>query len=169
MESHLSPRQHPFLFASISTLVILTAMLFNSTSLSPVVLISNLLNVSTPYVRNARTGVSYRGKSTNGVEHFQNIFYAEDTSGLNRFAPPVLYTPPPGTIVDATAAGAWCPQGLGGPPLPFTGLITNVSENCLSLRIARSSGTNLSAKLPVLVYIHGGMEFTISEEFLYDR
>lgn len=164
MEFHLNPRLHPFLFASISILVILTAMLLNSTSLSPLVLISNLLNVSTPYVRNARIGVSYRGKSTNGVEHFQNIFYAEDTSGSNRFALPVPYTPSPGTVVDATAAGAWCPQGLGGPPLPFTSSITNVSENCLSLRIARPSGIGSSAKLPVLVYIHGGMEFKIRGE-----
>lgn len=146
MESHLNPRLHPLLFASVSTLVILTGVLLNS----------NFLNVSTPYVRNARIGVSYRGTSTNGVEHFQNIFYAEDTSGSNRFALPVPYTPFPGTVVDATAAGAWCPQGHGGPPLPFTSPITNVSENCLTLRIARPSGIGSSARLPVLVYIHGG-------------
>lgn len=153
MESYLSPRRHPFLFATITALVVLLAMLLNSSSLSPFVLV-NLLGASTPYVRNARTGVSYRGTITNGIEHFQNIFYAEDTSGSNRFAPPVPYTPSPGTVVDATAAGAWCPQGLGGPPLPFTSTITNVSENCLSLRIARASGP--STKLPVIVWIHGG-------------
>lgn len=166
MDAHLNPRQHPFLFAFISILVLLTAMLLNSTSLSPFVL--TLLNYSTPYVRNARTGVSYRGTSTNGVEHFQNIFYAEDTSGSNRFAPPVPCAPPPGTIVDATAAGAWCPQGLRGPPLPFTSPITNVSENCLSLRIARPSNIDSSAKLPVLVWIHGGMKITI-EEYICGR
>lgn len=166
MDSRLSPRRHPFLFAVISTLVVLTAMLLNSTSLFPVVLVSNLLNVSTPYVRNARTGVSYRGTSKSGVEHFQNIFYAEDTSGPNRFAPPIPYTPPPGTVVDATAAGAWCPQGLGGPPLPFTSPITNVSENCLSLRIARSSSIGSSTKLPVLVYLHGGITFTTPSVFV---
>lgn len=166
MESHLNPRQHPFLFAFISILVLLTAMLLHSTSLSPFIL--SLLSYSTPYVRNARTGVSYRGTSTNGVEHFQNIFYAEDTSGSNRFAPPVPCAPPPGTIVDATAAGAWCPQGLGGPPLPFTSSITNVSENCLSLRIARPSNIDSSAKLPVLVWIHGGMKITI-EEYICGR
>lgn len=157
MESHLNPRQHPIIFASISTLVVLTAMVLNSTLLSPIILISNLLNFSsTPYVRDARTGISYQGTSTNGVDHFQNIFYAEDTSGPNRFAAPVPYVPCPGFRVDATAAGAWCPQGLGGPPLPFTSPITNVSENCLSLRIARPSGIGSSAKLPVLVWLHGG-------------
>ncbi len=163
MESY---RRHPFLFASIPALVVLAAMLLNTSSLSPFVLV-NLLSASTPYVRNARTGVSYRGTSTNGIEHFQNIFYAEDTSGPNRFAPPVPYTPSSGTIVDATAAGAWCPQGLGGPPLPFTSAITNVSENCLSLRIARSSGS--STKLPVIVWIHGGKNLAKFREYFYFR
>jgi len=157
MESYLSPRKHPVLFGCLSVFVVLTAMMLNSTSLSPFVLIPNLLNVSSPLVRNARTGVSYRGTSPNGVEHFQNIFYAEDTSGSNRFAPPVPYVPPSGTVIDATVAGAWCPQGMGGPPLPFASMVTNVSENCLSLRIARVSSTRPSAKLPVLVWIHGGM------------
>ena len=161
MVSNSGLSRHPLLFVSISALVLLTAILLNSTSLSPVVLVSNVLSVSAPFVPNARSRVSYRGTYTNGVEHFQNIFYAEDTSGPNRFALPVPYTPAPGTIVDATAAGAWCPQGLGGPPLPFTSPITNVSENCLSLRVARSTGTHSSAKLPVLVYLHGGMEHTV--------
>ena len=157
MAFHLSLCRQHLTFVSIATLVVLIGILLNSTSLTPFVLLSNQLNASTPYVTNTRTGVSYRGTSTNGIEHFQNIFYAEDTSGSNRFAPPVPYTPPPGTTVDATAAGAWCPQGVGPAPLPFTSPITNVSENCLSLRIARSSGTIPSAKLPVLVWIHGGM------------
>ena len=119
-------------------------------------LFSGQLNALTPYVTNTRLGVSYRGTSVDGVEHFQNIFYAEDTSGSNRFAPPVPYAPPPGTTVDATAAGAWCPQGVGEAPLPFTSPIHNVSENCLSLRIARASGTVAAARLPVVVWIHGG-------------
>ena len=136
-------------------------MLLNSSSLSPFVFLGNFatqFDASNPIVINARTAVSYHGISTNGIEHFQNIFYAEDTSGANRFAPPVPYTPPRGTIVNATAAGAWCPQGVGPAPLPFTSPITNVSENCLSLRIARAAGTTASAKLPVLVWLHGGMK-----------
>ena len=120
--------------------------------------LSGLLNGSYPIVKNAQNQVSYHGVTDNGIDHFHNIFYAEDTSGPNRFAPPVPYTPPPGTIVDATAPGAWCPQATGGPPLPFTSPINNVSENCLSLRIARISGTQQSAKLPVLVWIHGGTQ-----------
>lgn len=161
MEPYFDPRRHPILLLSLSTLIVLIAMLLRPTSFSPFVLVPNLLNASSPFVTNARTGISYRGTSANGVEHFQNIFYAEDTSGPNRFAPPVPVTPSPGTVIDATTAGAWCPQGLGGPPLPFTSEITNVSEHCLSLRIARSSGTASSAKLPVLVWIHGGTRIAL--------
>ncbi|CAD6592556.1 MAG: hypothetical protein ASARMPRED_006403 [Alectoria sarmentosa] len=45
------------------------------------------------FVMNVVTGVSYQGTSANGVEQFQNISYAEDTSGANPFAPPVSYLP----------------------------------------------------------------------------
>ena len=144
-------RHHPIIVV-MSSLIILIAMLPFPTSLSPLI-----LNPSNPIVSNDRSKVSYRGTYANGIEQFQNIFYAEDTSGSNRFAPPIPYMPSPGTIVDATTAGAWCPQGVGGPPLPWTSPITNVSENCLSLRIARPSGVDASAKLPVFVWIHGGM------------
>ncbi|KAL6720892.1 hypothetical protein ACLMJK_002817 [Lecanora helva] len=114
------------------------------------------LNGPSSFVINARTEVSYLGTSANCVDHFQNIFYAQDTSGSNRFSPPVPLTPPRGTVVDATTAGAWCPQGMGDAPLPWTSPVTNVSENCLSLRIARPFGVDSSSKLPVLVWLHGG-------------
>ena len=109
-----------------------------------------------PIVQDPRIGVSYRGALNGDVEEFQNIFYAEDTSGNNRFAPPVPYRYPPGSIVDASVSGAWCPQATGDPPLPFASSITNISEHCLSLRITRPVGTTASAKLPVVVFIHGG-------------
>lgn len=100
--------------------------------------------------------VRYIGRrAATGVEHFQNIFYAEDTSGQNRFAPPIPTRPAKGSVIDATAPGAWCPQGLGDV-LPFTSQVTNISENCLSLRIARPGGTGADAKLPVMVWLHGG-------------
>ena len=155
MTAQPSSRQARLLFWLLPLFLLIVAMSIKWFSLLPLSFLVNF-GLSAPVVHNQRNGVSYRGVSTDRVEHFQNIFYAEDTSGINRFAPPIPYTPAPGSIVDATTAGAWCPQGLGGPPLPFTSLVTNVSENCLSLRIARPSGTRAYAKLPVLVWLHGG-------------
>lgn len=100
--------------------------------------------------------VTYQGVSESGVEHYENIFYAQDTSGSKRFAPPVKLIPTPGSIIDAAKPGAMCPQGMGDAPLPFTSPVTNVSENCLSLQIARPAGAKSSAKLPVVVWLHGG-------------
>ena len=178
MASIYNPLRHPLIFTSLSLFLsafaILTAMLLTpeKSPLSSLLLLANLTThvlptasnptSHPPLVTNPRTGVSYRGTATNGTEHFRNIFYAEDTAGANRFAAPVPYTPPRGTVVDATAAGAWCPQGVGAAPLPFTSVVTNVSENCLSLRIARVAGAGLGvgpgARLPVLVWLHGGLE-----------
>ena len=155
MSFSLNPYRHPLAFASIISFpVVLVAIILNPTWLPS---LSSFHSSTTPVVTISHTGVSYRGSAVNGVEHFQNIFYAEDTSGLNRFAHPIPLIPPRGAIIDATTAGAWCPQGTGGSPLPFASPISNISENCLSLRIARPSGIHASAKLPVLVWIHGGI------------
>lgn len=118
--------------------------------------INLLILSSSPVVQDTARDIKYIGSYQAGVEHFQNIFYAEDTSGKNRFAPPVKFTPTAGSTIDATKAGAWCPQGTGDV-LPFTSRVTNISENCLSLRIARARGTKPEAKLPVVVWLHGGM------------
>lgn len=121
-----------------------------------------------PVVADPRQNITYKGSLAPGVEHFQNIFYAEDTSGQNRFARPVPRRYAPGTVVDATAPGAWCPQGLGDI-LPFTSRVSNISEDCLSLRIARPRGTTgPDAKLPVMVWLHsGGHALGSAYEVLY--
>ncbi|KAJ5729941.1 lipase [Penicillium malachiteum] len=108
-----------------------------------------------PTVHDSSRDITYVGSVLGDVEHFQNIFYGEEPTGPRRFAPPVPVNPPRGSILDATKAGAWCPQGTGDI-LPFTSRITNISENCLSLRIARSRGSTSDRKLPVVVYLHGG-------------
>lgn len=109
-----------------------------------------------PKVVDSEREITYLGSlSSAGIEHFQNIFYAEEPTGLRRFAAPVPSRPVKGSFINATQAGAWCPQGKGDI-LPFTSRVTNISENCLSLRIARPAGTQKGAKLPVVVWIHGG-------------
>lgn len=117
---------------------------------------------ATPFVTNSTTGVSYQGTLAHGVEEFQNIFFGQSTSGERRFAPPELYIPPENTIVDATGPGAACPQ----PVVPTPGLdifsnVSSMSEDCLNLRIARPENTSADAKLPVVIWIYGGMYFIL--------
>ena len=57
-------------------------------------------------VRDSRNNVTYVGTTQDGVDHFQNIFYGQDTSGKNRFAAPVPINPQSGSVVDATKPGA---------------------------------------------------------------
>lgn len=126
--------------------------------------------VPAPVVTDSSRDVKYIGTRSAdlAVEHFHNIFYARDTSGANRFAPPVPIAHARGSVVDATAPGAWCPQGTGDV-LPFTSRVTNISEDCLSLRVARLRGTGPESKLPVAVWLHGGGHALGSgEEVLYE-
>ncbi|KAL4954956.1 Alpha/Beta hydrolase protein [Aspergillus filifer] len=119
--------------------------------------LTDFFNPHIPTVIDTRRRITYIGSlgCSSKVEHFQNIFYAEEPTGPRRFAPPVPTSPEKGSVIDATREGAWCPQGTGDI-LPFTSRVTNISENCLSLRIARPRGLNGSERLPVVVYIHGG-------------
>ncbi|MCJ1398901.1 hypothetical protein MMC11_002102 [Xylographa trunciseda] len=114
----------------------------------------------------AAGGWIVHGTTANGVDQFQNIRFGEDTGGVNRFARPVPYTYSSGVQVNGTASGAACPQPLN--PLPSLGLFANVtdqSEDCLTLRIARPTGINANAALPVMIFIYGG-GYTIGQ--IYD-
>jgi carboxylesterase type B len=101
------------------------------------------------------TQISYHGTTINSIEHFLNIKYAHDTSGLRRFAPPLLFVPPQGTHIDASTAGPACPQTRAAMP-PVFAETPDISEDCLHLRIARPQGTMPSDKLPVVIWLHGG-------------
>lgn len=102
-------------------------------------------------------GVTYRGLERNGIEVFLNIPYGQDTGGPSRFSPPRAQVLPRGTIVDATEYGPACPQALGPwvIPLSLTN-VTEMSENCLNLSVARPKGACKGHGLPVMVFIHGG-------------
>ncbi|CAJ2500562.1 Uu.00g034150.m01.CDS01 [Anthostomella pinea] len=99
--------------------------------------------------------VTYQGMTKGTVEHFLNIRYAHDTSGLRRFAPPEPYTPPEGSEIAATEAGPACPQTQTALP-PFFDETPWISEDCLNLRISRPAGTSAGDKLPVVVWVQGG-------------
>jgi carboxylesterase type B len=108
-----------------------------------------------PVVTTPKGRVTYRGTAQGSVEHFQNIKFAHDTSGARRFAPPVPFSPPPGTEIDASLPGSACPQTQAAMP-PFFDKTKEMSEDCLNLRIARSQGTTSGQKLPVVIWLHGG-------------
>ena len=110
-----------------------------------------------PHVSNTSCNVKYEGIERNGIELFLGIPYAQDTSGNNRFKPPRPHVALPGSTIDATKPGPACPQPLGQIFLPLAlGNITNVSEDCLNLNVARPKMEGSRNKLPVMVWIHGG-------------
>lgn len=120
-----------------------------------------------PVVTDTGLNVTYHGTGIDSVESFLNIRFAEDTSGENRFAAPKPFTYADGTIVNASAPGAACPQ----QKVPVQGFsvfsnVTNVSEDCLTLRVDRPANTTADAKLPVLLWIYGGGD-TIGQ--IYDQ
>ncbi|KAI1139172.1 carboxylesterase family protein [Hypoxylon sp. FL0543] len=118
-------------------------------------------------------GVKYIGTNSHGVESFLNIRYGQDTTGPRRFKPPVAFSYGSGVYVDATQAGAACPQILGNPLPQFRGIydnVTKISEDCLTVRVTRPLNTSAHAKLPVMVYLYGsGYEFgSIYDEVAYN-
>ncbi|KAI0602821.1 putative lipase [Biscogniauxia sp. FL1348] len=114
-----------------------------------------------PSVTTAPGNVTYQGLERNGIELFLNIPYGQDTSGENRFKPPRPYVPAPGTTVNAGSYGPACPQPLGpsSPPLVLSN-VTEISEDCLNLNVARPRGVWAGDGLPVAVFIHGGSFWT---------
>ncbi|KAF2000731.1 alpha/beta-hydrolase [Amniculicola lignicola CBS 123094] len=110
-----------------------------------------------PTAQITSSGVTYRGKTINSIDHFLNIKYAHDTSGVRRFAPPQPYNPAEDTEIDASSRGCVCPQFPNAmPPILDETPFETMSEDCLNLRIARPEGTQFDAKLPVVVWLHGG-------------
>ncbi|KFY03173.1 hypothetical protein O988_01657 [Pseudogymnoascus sp. VKM F-3808] len=112
---------------------------------------------TTPRAVDTKHGVTYNGIERNGIEVFLNIPYGQDTGGANRFKPPKPYVTAAGSVIEAKSYGPSCPQALGGwtPPISL-GNITDISEDCLNLNIARPKGACAGDQLPVMVYIHGG-------------
>ncbi|CAE6467304.1 unnamed protein product [Rhizoctonia solani] len=97
-------------------------------------------NVSWLGVRNATVEFNY--------DYFYGIPFGQAPVGPLRFKPPVEWSPAnTSTVVNATVPGTSCEQGNEGD-------VENISEDCLNLNIWRPS--NISGKLPVMVWIYGG-------------
>jgi para-nitrobenzyl esterase len=90
-----------------------------------------------------------RGAMVEGVETFLGIPYAAPPVGDLRWRPPAA-APGWSGERDATKAGASCQPARDGAAI----------EDCLFVNVTRPAGAKPGAKLPVLVWIHGG-GFTI--------
>lgn len=112
---------------------------------------------SVPLAEDYNCKVTYHGVYRDQIEYFLSIPFAQSTGGANRFAPPKPVVSSPGSSIYAQSPGPACPQSLGQGAAPlYLSNITEISEDCLHLNVARPNGTKAGDNLPVLVYIHGG-------------
>jgi len=111
--------------------------------------------VQTPTVVRVDGG-ELQGVVDDGVASFKGIPYAAPPVGELRWRPPQPPAPWTGGR-PAAEFGADCMQGRFGPP-PAAGAPgpPASSENCLFLNVWRPASATSGAKLPVMVWIHGG-------------
>jgi para-nitrobenzyl esterase len=94
------------------------------------------------------------GTTDGSVLRYRGIPYAAPPVGDLRWAPPQPPADWSGTR-PATAPGARCPQ-LAAPPGTPHATAASETEDCLTLDVTVPVGTPAGARLPVLVWIHGG-------------
>ncbi len=109
----------------------------------------------TPAVVRVESG-QLQGLVHDGVASFKGIPFAAPPVGDLRWRPPQPAAPWTG-VRQAAEFGADCMQGrFGPPPPPGAPAQPASSEACLFLNVWRPASATSGAKLPVMVWIHGG-------------
>ncbi|KIK68255.1 hypothetical protein GYMLUDRAFT_91814 [Collybiopsis luxurians FD-317 M1] len=88
--------------------------------------------------------------TTTGVTSFKGVRYAEPPVGDLRWKAPVF---PPTTQLGTVNANAF---GNSCIPVPQSTVVKGTSEDCLFANVYVPSGATSEAKLPVMVWFHGG-------------
>ena len=136
---------------------------FARACLAILTIVSSGLADAAPRVRSAEGWV--QGSVEQGVATFRGIPYAAPPTGEWRWRPPRAVTPWTGTR-DATAFGPICPQpSLDGTPIAADA----ISEDCLTINVWTPARHTRNAKLPVMVWIHGGAFFVGSSAQWLDQ
>ncbi|PFH56943.1 hypothetical protein XA68_15743 [Ophiocordyceps unilateralis] len=125
------------------------------------------------------SGLQLTGRSSDGVESFNGVPYADPPVGPLRLKPPRPFSGQLGRR-DATQAAAVCPQMLLSSSaksriMKFAGKILDSpfleefrgQEDCLTLNVQRPVGAKAGDKLPVLFWIWGGA-FAFGGSVMYD-
>jgi para-nitrobenzyl esterase len=111
--------------------------------------------VQAPPVVRVESG-ELQGVVNDGVASFKGIPFAAPPAGDLRWRPPQPAAKWTG-VRQAANFGADCMQGrFGPPPAPGAPPAPAPSEDCLFLNVWRPGSATPTAKLPVMVWIHGG-------------
>lgn len=135
---------------------------------------------SAPTVILSKPEATVIGSSSNNIDSFNGIPFAQPPTGSLRLKPPKAIASSLGTV-KATGIAKSCPQfyfstDTSGFPvsvlgelanIPLFQKVTNAGEDCLTVSVRRPAGTAADAKLPVLVWIFGG-GFELGSTQMYD-
>lgn len=94
------------------------------------------------------------GRTDGDVLRFGDLPYAAPPVGPLRWVDPQP-APPWDGVRDAAGPGSRCPQAAAAPGVPHA-TAASVDEDCLTVEVTVPAGTADGARLPVLVWLHGG-------------